>query len=195
MPAQEKREKHGHAHQSTQPNTHTHTQSHACTQTRSCSSEGVWWQAQGQNNFLRFVMWNPVGILYDRKQRPRHRGGLVPLSHTHPLYYFVLQWWKEVCASQRPVSPNYFNTGWRTGRSKVNPPAAFCSSHPANRSMRDPSAEAVKKMKYIIIILLPGSHSWLKFTLRSVFTLFSWYIRVAWKTVKAASITYYNKWN
>lgn len=113
---------------------HTHIQSHACTQTRSCSSEGVQWQARGQNNFLRFVMWNPAGILHDRKQRPRHRGGLVPLSHTHPLYYFVLQWWKKVCASQRPVSPNYFNTAWQTGSLKVNLPAAFCSSQAANRS-------------------------------------------------------------
>lgn len=107
--------------------THTHAcvRSHACTQTRSCSYGGVRWQARGPNNFLRFVMWNPAGILHDRKQRPRHRGGLLPLSHAHPLYYFVLQWWKEVCASQRPASPNYFNTGLWTGSGKVDPPAAF----------------------------------------------------------------------
>lgn len=115
MPAQKKKStdtqnRHTHIHTRKYTTKHAHRHTRRRTQTHSCSYEGVSWQAQGQNNFLRFVMWNPAGILHDRKQRPRHRGGLLPLSRAHSLYYFVLQWWKEVCTSQRLLSPNYFNT-------------------------------------------------------------------------------------
>ena len=80
--------------------THTHTLTHMHTNTqlrlRGCIVTGT-----GTKQLSAFCHVKPRRNTPDRKQRPRHRGGLLPLSHTHSLYYFVLQWWKEVCTSQR----------------------------------------------------------------------------------------------
>ena len=107
-----KKEKHSHTHAHTrasaQPDTHgracarthTHTLTHMHTNTqlrlRGCIVTGT-----GTKQLSAFCHVKPRRNTPDRKQRPRHRGGLLPLSHTHSLYYFVLQWWKEVCTSQR----------------------------------------------------------------------------------------------
>lgn len=45
-----------------------------CTHKHSCGYEGVSWQAWGQNNFLRFVMWNPTGILMTGSRDPGTMG-------------------------------------------------------------------------------------------------------------------------
>lgn len=102
--ASTKKEKHSHTHvhtrASAQPDAraHTHTHMHTNTQLRlrGCIVTGT-----GTKQLSAFCHVKPRRNTPDRKQRPRHRGGLLPLSHTHSLYYFVLQWWKEVCTSQR----------------------------------------------------------------------------------------------
>jgi len=66
----------------------TRTQSHTCTRTHSCGYEGGSWQARGQNNFLRFVMWNPSGILMTGSRDPGTMG-VSCLCLTHILFIIL----------------------------------------------------------------------------------------------------------
>lgn len=88
--------------------TNTRTFTHANTNTQ-LRLRGWIVTGAGTKQLSAFCHVKPRRNTHDRKQRPRHHGGLLPLSHTQSLYYFVLQWWKEVCTSQRFLSPNYFS--------------------------------------------------------------------------------------
>lgn len=73
-----------------QVHNHTHTPAHTQTyaQTHSCGYEGGSWQARGQNNFLRFVMWNPTGILMTGSRDPGTMG-VSCLCLTHILFIIL----------------------------------------------------------------------------------------------------------
>lgn len=102
MPAQKKKSTathtytHVQVHNQTRARAHTHMHTNTQLRLRGCIVTGT-----GTKQLSAFCHVKPRRNTPDRKQRPRHRGGLLPLSHTHSLYYFVLQWWKEVCTSQR----------------------------------------------------------------------------------------------
>ena len=85
-----KKEKHSHTYtrKCTTRHTHTHTHTRIGTQTHSCGYEGVSWQAWGQNNFLRFVMWNPAGILMTGSRDPAAMG-VSCLCLTHILFIIL----------------------------------------------------------------------------------------------------------
>lgn len=100
MPTQKKKSTVIHTHASAQPNMHTYT----CTQTHSCGYEGVSWQARGQNNFLRFVMWNPAGILMTGSRDPGTMG-VSCLCLTHILFIILFCNGKRKFAQAKDFSP------------------------------------------------------------------------------------------
>ena len=90
MPAQKNKSTISHTHTHTHTHTYTSAQAnaHICTQIHICGYEGVSWQAWGQNNFLRFVIWNPAGILMTGSRDPGTMG-VSCLCLTHILFIIL----------------------------------------------------------------------------------------------------------